>query len=652
MRNVEQFLEDVFGSNEQKINFRAIGEGSPIKKCGKYSTIKDSLKELNEKGYNIYYVVNSGGDKDENINKINAVYVDFDCGRDENKDYHPLEIVSKYKKEKIGVLNNSNLFCVPSYIVETRNGLHAYWLLKENISIDEFKSIQRQLIDLFESDKSVKNPSRVMRLPDYEWTKDLENRFMCKVIQYLDTRYSVVELGLSLGGTDKTIIKDLSTISTPSLPRVIKPTPTLNNSTQIDIIQMFKSQNSSVLKSHFNMDRFIAENNNEYMEYITSLDLGEILNISYPKSFCCLFHDESKPSASIFKTNNGSYMYKCHSSSCGVDYNILHVIERLCKFNSRAKTHRFIKEIFNIEVMKNEWQQEQIENLRYNVEYMTIELQQQNPELYSRLRHHIDYYVKLNIIAEKFVSSEKFVDKEGNPVFFLDMKNILKECGYSEKQNKRIVNKNVFLAYHNLLNKLDDSEIPEILLKKTKFETVKKNKTNDDKHLRVNYYSIPCCTVDNMIVCNDQSVKWRDYNYTIKGMSREMFYRKEGKEVADKLYPQHKKIKRKSDSEIIDRTTSEKQDELQSIIANIVNDCMSTYGYFKDDFINQFNIIGKDGKTAMGKEAKLILLKKNIPDLLDIYDWKKVRANKELKQKFNIKSNGSPNIIIKAEDIV
>jgi hypothetical protein len=643
MRTVEQFLEDLFGSQDAKIRFRVIGDMKPKKLCGKYSQLKDKLLEYNTKdGYNIYFVVNSGGDSDDEINKINSVYIDFDCGRDENKEYYSMDIVDKYKKEKIGVLNDSNHFCVPSYIIETRNGLHAYWLLNEDISIGEFKTIQCDLIDLFGSDRAVKNPSRIMRLPDYEWTKDLNNRFMSKVIQYTNVRYGMEDFRVSRG-SDKTIISNLSTVSTPSSLST-SDRKISHGTVGIDVIQMIKSKNSELLKKHFNFDKFIAENNNEYMDYITSIDIGEVLNIPYSKSFCCLFHSETKPSASIFKTDNGSYMYKCHSSSCGVNYNLLHIIERLGKFNSRSKTHRFIKEIFNIEVMKNEWQQEQIENLRYNVEYVTLELQKQNPELYSKLRHHIDYYVKLNLIAEKFVLSEKFVDKEGNPVFFLDTKNILKECGYSEKQDKRIINKNVFLSYHNLLNKLDDSEIPEILLKKSKFETVKKNKSNNDKHLRVNYYSIPCCTVDNMIICNEQSIKWKDYNYTIKGMSREMFYRKEGKEVADKLYPQHKKIK--NEIGIVDRTTSEKQDELQSIITNIINDCMSTYGYFKDDFMNQFNIIGKDGETAIGKEAKLILLKKNIPDLLDMYGWKKVRANKELKEKLNIKSKGSPRVIV------
>lgn len=70
--NTKTFLEAFHQNN--KINFRALRTGQkPLNLNGYYNqTMKDKLKQLNEQGYNIYFTVNSGGTKKEQINDSTA----------------------------------------------------------------------------------------------------------------------------------------------------------------------------------------------------------------------------------------------------------------------------------------------------------------------------------------------------------------------------------------------------------------------------------------------------------------------------------------------------------------------------------------------------------------------------------------------------
>lgn len=116
--------------------------------------VQDKLKRINQT-QGLYFVVNAGGNKNEHINRINAVYCEFDS-EPEEADAH---IVRHHD-----ILDNESPLS-PSIRLETRKGVHAYWLLADVVSVDEFCDLQHGLIKFFNSDKSIHNPSRVMRLP-------------------------------------------------------------------------------------------------------------------------------------------------------------------------------------------------------------------------------------------------------------------------------------------------------------------------------------------------------------------------------------------------------------------------------------------------------------------------------------------------------
>lgn len=109
--------------------------------------LKAELSRLN-KTHGVYFIVNSGGNSDKDITRYNAAFVENDN----------LPITQQHKK-----LDNAPL--VPSIRVETKKSVHSYWLIDGECSEEEWREIQGRLIAYFDGDKTIKNPSRAMRLP-------------------------------------------------------------------------------------------------------------------------------------------------------------------------------------------------------------------------------------------------------------------------------------------------------------------------------------------------------------------------------------------------------------------------------------------------------------------------------------------------------
>lgn len=139
-------------------------EGRPPKSCSEINN------DLNLKGYESYFTVNgfsgSANAQKEQCTNINAFFVDID-GR---KDLDELEKI-KFKFD-------------PTFITETKNGYHIYWLLdepiyKEDYSIEEWnkaihrwEKIEAMIVKEFDADPAVKDIPRILRVPDtYYWKK-------------------------------------------------------------------------------------------------------------------------------------------------------------------------------------------------------------------------------------------------------------------------------------------------------------------------------------------------------------------------------------------------------------------------------------------------------------------------------------------------
>ena len=112
-------------------------------------------------------------------------------------------------------------------------------------------------------------------------------------------------------------------------------------------------------------------------------------------------------------------------------------------------------------------------------------------------------------------------------------------------------------------------------------------------------------------------------------MSREYILRTFGIDLADKVYPQFKFENRQG--------TSAKSDYLTGEIALVVLETIKDQGYIFERNVNLNGTIGTQWK-------------KSIQEILNSYGLRRVKLNKELKEKYGIKTNGYPCIIIEVEE--
>lgn len=110
--------------------------------------IKHAATFQNE-GRGIYFVVNGGGHKNEDVTEARAIFYEHD-----NLD----------KSLQLDLWKGLGL---PEPTLQINTGgksIHSYWVFNESVVIEDWKSLQTDLLEFADADRSIKNPSRVMRL--------------------------------------------------------------------------------------------------------------------------------------------------------------------------------------------------------------------------------------------------------------------------------------------------------------------------------------------------------------------------------------------------------------------------------------------------------------------------------------------------------
>lgn len=128
----------------------------------------------------VYVVINNGGDKDADITECIALFVEWD---DKPKDWQ----LNAW--QELGLPE-------PSLQVDTGGkSIHSYWILSEPVSPEAWKSVQARLLEYADADRSLKNPSRVMRLPGCPHPETGEQ---ATIINQSEARFALAELAAKL----------------------------------------------------------------------------------------------------------------------------------------------------------------------------------------------------------------------------------------------------------------------------------------------------------------------------------------------------------------------------------------------------------------------------------------------------------------------
>lgn len=152
-------------------------DGKPVYPGQKHGTLaehKRFLQYVSKRGAGIYFTVNQtdgAGRKTENITRIRAYMIDCDGLS-----------TPAAKHAAIERLYATGL--KPSAIVETKNGLHAYWYStgEERIDPHEYRRVNRRLAHHYGADINATDITRVLRVPGFPHQKDPRNPFMVTLI--------------------------------------------------------------------------------------------------------------------------------------------------------------------------------------------------------------------------------------------------------------------------------------------------------------------------------------------------------------------------------------------------------------------------------------------------------------------------------------
>ena len=656
MLNTYDFLKLFHGDNKSVIKVHKY-----IKDINNYSMVKIDTTQIEEENKNgcVYFIPNIGGDKDEQIHTYTSIFVDLDCGKDEKEiytkatftnsgkkkfSYFPLDVVIKYKQEELYKINSFPL--KPTFIIETRNGFHVHFLLIKSPTRDQWKECIEKLIIKFDSDKKVKNDARLMRIPFTNWMKDKNNPYMINLTQFYDVKYDIetilkelkdiiltnkIKIETGKRGFSGTYIEEENTYCPRKTPE----------DTNINLIKHNKIEE---LQKILKIKEVVLNNQQEFYDYITKeIHLSDFLGVSH-RNFNCIFHNDETPSAGIFVSKLDQYMYKCHSESCGFIGNIIRCVERIKECN-RLQAINFIKEVYNLNIIETDWQKEQKAILEENKRMIRSgELEEFYPEVYKLIKKYLNLIYLLHDKAIDCVRDEDHTDDKNNVTFFASLSSLQNELKYAS--HSKIPNKIGLFAFLCLIKKLNINEIPKDDLSKSLeyadrqrdiiYERIKdktKKKKEDIFVPLINYFSIPSYCDNSLKKSLERAFDYNNNNITMTGWSREILLRTFGEEIANEVYPQFKHIKNSKKSNI--RTSD---------IHKIANELVGLKGYVVEKEIVEIL------KGRYGKNKTEVQIKKSLQEMLDSYDWKRVRLNKMHKEALKIDPitvPGYPYIIIK-----
>ena len=145
---------------------RAVASGGRVRKFWRIAQdlpgLAPELARLNCQGYNIYVGPNPRkGERlsgDAHVGPCRCLFGDFDK-------IEPGDGCGIW--EFVEPLIEAAGLPMPTFVVFSGHGVHAYWRLTGALEPDRWAGLQSRLIATLESDPACKNPERVMRLPGF-----------------------------------------------------------------------------------------------------------------------------------------------------------------------------------------------------------------------------------------------------------------------------------------------------------------------------------------------------------------------------------------------------------------------------------------------------------------------------------------------------
>lgn len=438
-------------------------------------------------------------------------------------------------------------------------------------------------------------------------------------------------------------LSNASTIKTPKASSVLK-----NFDGIVSNVEYLIQRDVKKLNQVLNLPFRSFQSADKFWEYVCStIPLNLLLGIEQSGNFGCIFHNDSSPSANIFKGDNGYWYYKCFAHSCNTPHvlDARRTIEWLTDSPNVSWTIYFIEKIYNCKLLKSQWCIEQEQILLDNISTVyKKDFETYCPTANKNLATLMHLYTSLCQVALSNIYSEDYSDN-GDLVFFVSLSKLAETLQMGSKDRKLISKKLSFLARHGLIHKCSEEEIPKVLLDRAKF--LNKN-SNRQFQMHTNFYKISSLVGRQLSLVEQSAKECNELGYTIGGMSYETIFCAEGKEIAEKIYPQYSKVKNKK-AKILNKETGEielvpdfssQRDLRVAAIYAFIEQEIQANGYVKDS-----TIISELGKTFGKKliEEQLLRIRGEMPQR----GYRHIKATKEVRSQYGISGKGVPYVVVR-----
>lgn len=640
MNSYRDFLKNIGRDDDHLIlrTYMRNRSGDVTMKTITYEDVEEENKQ-----HCVYFVPGIGGTKADEIKMFTSAYIDFDAGRPKDDDgkiisgeYFSPDVVQQFKAK---ALSNLHHFPLQFTIVETRNGFHAYLPLAEPIDPVLWKKIQTRLWVAFDGDEHVAEVHQPMRLPYTFWRKPKHEPFYVTVIEHHEEQYTPDQILAALSFVTDEVIEQKreerrrqrrieqrgrTHVEAERNQKVMwsdgvkKP---CSDCTTTPMIEAIRSGDVVLLQSILRPEPMKKTNYGELIEFLTKeVDLFEFLGLK-EGPVLCPFHADTKPSAGVTTLDTGEQFFRCFA--CGIRGNIRAIVQHI-RGCSPAQAVRFLKLVLKVALEETDWQREHRENLQCVKRILDGELMDQYPVLHANVKNDLLFLSKLIDIAMDNLYDERFTTVDGSPVVFASFRHLAKV--YGAKHHNTVSRKVINLALHNLIQRLPDAEVPEVLLERSR-QYQRRHRGQVVGH-RINYFSIPYFSPTDLLQAEKTAEVVQNSGLTREGYSYDGIYRTFGEEVADQVFVQH-------EGDGPTNGSNARTEEMHDFVLETIE---SRGWVYESEIIEWL--------TQMCKKTKARTQTKNsLPEMLSLYGLESVRLTKELKAQLGIEDNGYKKII-------
>ncbi|CRV31583.1 hypothetical protein EUA52_12290 [Staphylococcus saprophyticus] len=355
------------------------------------------------------------------------------------------------------------------------------------------------------------------------------------------------------------------------------------------------------------------------MEYVKSLNMGEVLDLPTERNFNDLFTQDTNPSANVYKLDDSEvWLYTRHSSDESKRFtgSLIQVVQKL------KKTHFMGALMYLIEVMDIDFKAtKEIQRLINEIEiYSALLLSSDLKNTYphvakifkdGRTNYASDVVQILQIAKNNVVE----VDGEIRMISQLSSRELAERIHGTQNKKKRIQTVLNLMSTTDWIDKLSTDDLPEAL----KAKLVEYQKANNRKY-RKNVIEFKYLGSDFFGVLNNKCEVMLDKGFTARAtLTKEGLQNTFGDSEANKVFNQD-----------TDRKVSKLSNDVETEAVHFIMEMITTNGYVEEKAVIEHlsNFIGKSLSDYKFKQLR--------SKITEGYGLERVRLNKTLKKEFAV----------------